>query len=349
MDSTKDFTKDSKKDSIKDSEKGTKRRVIIGVDPGANIGVAVFGMDKTSIVIDTIKDKGKNEVVRKIIEYGNPSIIASDVSPPPDLVLQIASYFNAKVFSPFRDISKKEKCLLAKGFCTKNNHERDATAAVIEFFKRYKNKFRRINRIVNKLGLESNFDKNIKDKDIEDEIKHYVIMGFSIQKALILLKDVKDSEDETKIKGKKIDINDKRRKDKVGKDEAKKIGDYKDYKYRLHKELSDLLETNTKLKSRISVLSAEREKFLNRLNRLESKLYNEIEKDKIVKKMLRERDEKIKKVEYLFKRVKEDLKRLKNERSEEKIDRKEFNPEKPENNLEYLLKEYKRKRTLELQ
>jgi len=103
------------------------------------------------------------------------------------------------------------------------------------------------------------------------------------------------------------------------------------------------------LKSRISVLSAEREKFLNRLNRLESKLYNEIEKDKIVKKMLRERDEKIKKVEYLFKRVKEDLKRLKNERSEEKIDRKEFNPEKPENNLEYLLKEYKRKRTLELQ
>ena len=112
------------------------KKIIVGIDPGTNVGIAIFDIKKTLISSCTITNGGREKVVTEILRHGTPSVIVTDVHSPPEFVIQIATYFNAKISAPETVVKENEKISLAHDYPYGSQHERDAIAAVLKFFKR---------------------------------------------------------------------------------------------------------------------------------------------------------------------------------------------------------------------
>lgn len=108
------------------------------------------------------RDVGEEKVVKIIRKTGVPSIIATDVSPPPHLVEKIAARFNAKLFHPPRSLMQKEKDKIGKEM--RDVHLKDAYSAAVKAYREYANRLRQID----KLDL---------DEAKKDRTKHMVIQG----------------------------------------------------------------------------------------------------------------------------------------------------------------------------
>ncbi len=152
-------------------------KIIVGIDPGTNVGLAIFDLNKNLIFIKTLRRAGKNEVIKEIEKIGRPVVVSTDVKELPPLVKKVASYFNSKIFYPDREITSLEKAKLFDEFLSKyqekleikkiNLHERDAIVAVVKFFRKIENKLRWAERIIEEKRL----------KDYEEEIKSGLIQG----------------------------------------------------------------------------------------------------------------------------------------------------------------------------
>ncbi|MEM4133989.1 MAG: DUF460 domain-containing protein [Candidatus Micrarchaeia archaeon] len=156
--------------------------IIVGVDPGTYIGIAIFDLNANLIHSSTITDKGKEVVVSEISKYGNPIVVASDVNPPPQLVTQIASYFNARLYYPKATISDISKTIETVNYKFSSVHERDAIIAVLSFFKENANKLRWIERTLRDKGLSK----------IEEDVKRYALSGMRVYDAIKALVPVDD-------------------------------------------------------------------------------------------------------------------------------------------------------------
>lgn len=141
---------------------------MVGIDPGIRIGLAIFDLNAREIHTATIRG-GKERVIREISKYGIPCVVATDSASPPKLVHQIASCFGAKLHAPKKDMKKGEKEKLVRFGL--NSHERDALAAVLNFFKRMRNKFKWIERKAKEIGANP------------EELKLCAIEGIPIGKA----------------------------------------------------------------------------------------------------------------------------------------------------------------------
>jgi len=118
---------------------------------------------KGNVVLKFVeRDVGEKKIVKVIRKTGIPSIIATDVSPPPHLVEKIAARFNAKLFSPPRSLMQGEKDKIGKEI--QDPHLRDAYAASVKAYREYANRMRQIDRL--------ELDEKRKDK-----IKHLIIQG----------------------------------------------------------------------------------------------------------------------------------------------------------------------------
>lgn len=108
------------------------------------------------------RDVGEEKVVEIIRKTGVPSIIATDVSPPPHMVEKIAARFNAKLFHPPRSLMQKEKDEIGKEM--QDVHLKDAYSAAVKAYRVYANRLRQIDKL--------DFDEAKKDRT-----KHMVIQG----------------------------------------------------------------------------------------------------------------------------------------------------------------------------
>ncbi|MCZ7402466.1 MAG: DUF460 domain-containing protein [Candidatus Methanoperedens sp.] len=126
----------------------TKKRdyIIVGIDPGTTTALAVLTLDGELRMLHSSRTISIPEVIEMIAEQGRPLVIASDVFPTPNAVEKIRRAFNAVSSSPFEVLSAQSKIEFATPYGYSNNHERDAIAAAVSFFRKNKNKLEQIRK-----------------------------------------------------------------------------------------------------------------------------------------------------------------------------------------------------------
>ncbi len=148
--------------------------IIVGLDPGTTTGIAALNLSGHMVDLISSRAISPSDAIEWISSKGDPLIVATDVFPSPGAVEKVKRAFNAVLYSPGMDIPAEEKISLAREFGYKNDHERDALAAALGAFKKYKNKFQQVER---KVPAEVD----------PDEVKALVVKGFSIEKAIAIL------------------------------------------------------------------------------------------------------------------------------------------------------------------
>lgn len=119
--------------------------LIMGIDPGMTIGVALVDLDGNPVFAKSWRTVDRYEIVSTVSSYGKILIVATDVSNPPELVRKIASLLGAIIYSPDHDISITEKneviheVRTTHGFEIEDSHTRDALAAALKAYGHYKN------------------------------------------------------------------------------------------------------------------------------------------------------------------------------------------------------------------
>jgi len=141
--------------------------VIVGIDAGIKTGYAILNLKGELIACGVEKEASHERIVKIISDVGTPSVIATDVNPPPRFVNKIAARFNAPLFVPQRVISVEEKKEIGRGIV--DSHVRDAYAAAVKAYRHYANRLRQIDNM--------NVGRNEKE-----EMKHLLIRGKAIGK-----------------------------------------------------------------------------------------------------------------------------------------------------------------------
>ncbi len=156
------------------------RPLIVGLDPGLNTGLAILDINGNPLYIGTKRQADRTDIINIIKNYGNPIIIATDVTPVPEGVRRIASLFNASLFTPDNIMSiaeKQEISLYIKekyGIDVPDNHSRDALAAAYNAYRHLSAKLSQVDKYISETGLELSSEK----------IKQDVIMGKTIAQAI---------------------------------------------------------------------------------------------------------------------------------------------------------------------
>jgi len=254
------------------------RPIIVGLDPGTYVGIAVFDLNMNLIFSTTITNPGKEATVAEISKHGSPIVIASDVSPPPEFVIQIASYFNARLYYPKSVIKDIDKTLDTAKYKFNSVHERDAITAVLSFFNENSNKLRWIERTLRDKGLSS----------IEEDVKRYALSGMRVDDAIKAL--VPSDDNYSKI------IEYARSLPEAPKEVKEERRENRD-------TILGLLESNMRLRARISILEQENKS-------MQDKFRNAVS-DQEVKNELFTKEMKIKKLKYLLKLKDKKIRHLK--------------------------------------
>jgi uncharacterized protein len=142
------------------------RHIILGVDPGTTAAVAAIDLKGSFIGAKSAKEFSLPTAVEYIISLGRPSIIASDVDHQQELPSKLATKFGVRLFTPEKSLTISEKIQITKGYSVSDSHQRDALAAALNAYARYRNKFLKIG-----------------DSPAADKIKHHMIQGISISQA----------------------------------------------------------------------------------------------------------------------------------------------------------------------
>ncbi len=145
--------------------------IIVGLDPGTTTGIAALNLSGDLVDLTSSRGLSSSDVIEWIAARGRSLLVATDVFPTPGGVEKVKRAFNAVLYSPGGDIPAEEKIALGKEFGYKNDHERDALAAAISAFKKYKNKFLLVEK------------KSPTEVD-PDEVKALVVRGYSIENAI---------------------------------------------------------------------------------------------------------------------------------------------------------------------
>lgn len=121
-----------------------KRNVIVGIDPGASIGIAALDLDGNPLFVYSYKNPDREKVIETILAIGKPVIVSVDVAKPPEYAKKIASTLNAILYYPDEDLSVDEKQRLVNEYVASYNvevpdtHARDALSAAIKAYKQVK-------------------------------------------------------------------------------------------------------------------------------------------------------------------------------------------------------------------
>ncbi len=159
------------------------RIVVVGIDPGSTVGYAVMDFDGRLLVAGSEKKFTLNDVIKKIISFGEPVVVGTDKRNVPYFVSQFAAKTGAKVFFPRKDLLVLDKRKTTENFSVRNYHEMDAVAAAIFALNEVMPLVSKIKSFVRIYGKENIHEKilkkvilegiNIKDaaESIEEEIE----------------------------------------------------------------------------------------------------------------------------------------------------------------------------------
>jgi hypothetical protein len=155
-------------------------KLIVGIDPGTTCGLAVLTLEGTPIYLQSQKGMSRGDIIRTLLDLGDPTLIAADVAPPPEFVEKLAKEFEATVYRPETLLTVMEKQELAREYLKRfdmvvnDSHSRDALVAAIKAFNHYKPKFE---------SVESELETRNLDLS-SGEVKALVVKGYSVQRAI---------------------------------------------------------------------------------------------------------------------------------------------------------------------
>ncbi|MFH0834907.1 MAG: DUF460 domain-containing protein [Candidatus Micrarchaeota archaeon] len=119
---------------------------IVGIDSGATTAYAALDLDGNVLAMESRKNWDKGDFLRRL-ERWTPLIVASDTNPPLKFARKVATTFKARLFSPPRSLTHREKCRMTADYNYGNTHERDALAAALKaYHTTAANKMRQVKR-----------------------------------------------------------------------------------------------------------------------------------------------------------------------------------------------------------
>lgn len=159
-----------------------RNTLIVGLDPGTTTGMAILDSNGDVLNIYSKRDITRAEIIGRIMSFGNPVIISSDVSSVPSSVERIAIKLGCIVYSPDVSPSLNEKRELTKEYrnILKNDHETDALSAAIKAWKNYRTLFSRVREVLKRFNREEIFPDIMlnllkeESPNIEDAIREFV-------------------------------------------------------------------------------------------------------------------------------------------------------------------------------
>ncbi|MEM2094313.1 MAG: DUF460 domain-containing protein [Candidatus Bathyarchaeia archaeon] len=253
-----------------------KPKILVGIDPGTTCGIAVLTLDGRPIRIESHRNMSRGDLIRVLAESGDPVLFASDVVPHPQFLAKLAKSFDAVVFEPESDLSAVEKQAIAKEFEQtykleiKDQHQRDALAAVAKAFNHYKAKFVNIEDEIRKLDIQISMD----------DVKTLVIRGYSIQNAISSISLKKPKQMDTEKQEAKIEQSEERIKFRA----LHEVLSFYKQRYR------ELLELNRRLNLKIKELESKVTELSSILELERRRNLREIRKDRDVQTLRRENE-----------------------------------------------------------
>lgn len=121
-----------------------KKPIILGVDPGTSIGIAVLDLDGKPLLVTSTRTPDREKLLELVLSAGKPIVVAVDTSKPPEYVKKLSAALNAVLYTPENDLSVEEKQKIVYEYTLSSqvevpdSHARDALAAAIKAFKSIK-------------------------------------------------------------------------------------------------------------------------------------------------------------------------------------------------------------------
>ncbi|MFQ5892336.1 MAG: DUF460 domain-containing protein, partial [Candidatus Methanofastidiosia archaeon] len=115
--------------------------LIVGIDPGTTLGMAILDLNGNLKSLFSSKNLKRRDVIDKISKFGYPSVISTDVNPPPKMVEKLSKSFDTILHVPDSNLLVSEKNELCREYKVKNSHERDALSAALKAYNNFLNKF----------------------------------------------------------------------------------------------------------------------------------------------------------------------------------------------------------------
>ncbi|RLG56354.1 MAG: hypothetical protein DRN95_06895 [Candidatus Hydrothermarchaeota archaeon] len=240
--------------------------VIAGIDPGTTTAIAILDIRGRLLEVTSSKELSLSNALTFLMKYKRVLIVASDVTPAPKFIEKISSSLNSILYTPPEPLSIAEKVSLVNERFSKevysNAHERDAIAAAIKAYRKYKDSINEINKKIDDLKLHSR----------RDEVLLRVLKGEIIENIIHRKEEKKEKKDKKK---KKIE---------------KKPDKYKLIIKSLKEEIELLKKEREELIKKIEERDRKIEELERRIEEIKEEVYAKIKKEKEIKI----RDEKIK-------------------------------------------------------
>ncbi len=256
------------------------RPIIVGIDPGMSVGLAILDLSGDLLLLRTMRRASRSEIIEEILDHGYPVIIATDVNPPPKSVVKIANMFDSKLLVAKYEMKAEEKKRIVseyeeeKGIRVESSHERDSLAAALKVYYKAKNLIAKAKAKAEEAGLSKE----------TDDIVSMVLKGTPISKAIEEFLVEKERIEEER---------------KVGLSELKKELRRANKYIRKLNEKIDLLERETeKYKSLLREKDEEINRLIRKIESLEDRRSLEIEMDR----RIASRDARIRELEELLSR-----------------------------------------------
>jgi predicted RNase H-like nuclease (RuvC/YqgF family) len=244
--------------------------LIVGVDIGTTTGLAIYDLDKNLLYTKSRKSFSVSSVIKEIMNYGTPLIVATDKKKVSSKIKKIAATFSSKVFSPDHDLTIEEKERILR-INIKDAHERDALAAASFAFREHEALFNNINRSLSVMNLS----------DYKDKVKEMIIKG-KAKNIAEAINNVRPKEDyKIKTEFKEVNLNWKEK----AMEYVKKLKD-KERKYEISRLYTEKLEDKVKTLERQKKVYQEEEAQKNEKARKDILKEKEIKKLNIVIKQL---------------------------------------------------------------
>lgn len=132
--------------------------LVVGIDIGVTSAVAIFDLKNNLLNIESRREFSTSEIIKHILDFGNPLIIATDKRKTPSSIAKIASSFNCRLFHPDHDLTSEEKDRIVKMY-VKNQDERDAMSSAIFAYRSYVSQFANVDKALASMNLESESDR----------------------------------------------------------------------------------------------------------------------------------------------------------------------------------------------
>ncbi|MFW9830314.1 MAG: DUF460 domain-containing protein [Candidatus Thorarchaeota archaeon] len=169
----------------KDAHLSPRRLLVIGVDAGITVGIAISDVEGRLIALRSGRGLSRGDVIRYIVEFGKPVLIATDVAPIPNFIEKLSNALHTPLFAPEKLMTLIEKRELAKSFATTsglrptNAHQRDALSAVAKVFQVYETRLEQLSKRLQESEQRHNVAQavalTLQGLSVNDALKNSVI------------------------------------------------------------------------------------------------------------------------------------------------------------------------------